>query len=312
MPYTPEQERQINQALLDSMRSPEHVKEAKEGLTDYIRTQMFENGFHDKVQPAQDLPEGSHLLVAEHDTLQFSYEIQPSAPSGAVIPFGQNPTLTTIRGRRAYAGMARIVSARARADVANLATYTMDIRQVYVDIMRADMDTVKDSNFIAAVNALLVSAGSTALGSTHVHWRTFESAITRNTLPEVKGVMASAPSSFEVEKHLMCNLTLLELEKIGFDELGGSAAEGIFFKGWTSEEVGGKSLISTIKRQLVPKGTIFSFGPTNALGPNYYRERATMYVEHKAWWVEFFIAMMCGAVIAHAGALSRVDFTGVA
>lgn len=312
MPYTPEQERQINQSLIDAMRYPDTVKEAREGLTDYVRTQMFEHGFHDKVHPAIDVPENSHLLVAEHDTLQFSYEIQPSAPSGAVIPFGQTPTLTTIRGKRAYGGMARIVSARARADVANLATYVMDIRQIYVDIMRADMDTVKDTNFIRAINSLLVAAGSNALGSTYSHWRTFDSAITRNSLPEVKGVMAGAPSSFEVEKHLVCNLTILELEKIGFDELGGNAAESIFFKGWTEEQIGGKSLISTIKRQLVPKGTFFSFGPTNALGPNYYKERATMYVEHKAYWVEFFIAMMCGGVLAHAGALSRVDFTGVA
>jgi hypothetical protein len=67
--------------------------------------------------------------------------------------------------------------------------------------------------------------------------------------------------------------------------------------------------IITIKRDLCPDGSVFLFADPKFLGKFLVLEDTTMYVDRKAYMLEFFAYESLGLCIANVAAVGRVDFT---
>ena len=64
----------------------------------------------------------------------------------------------------------------------------------------------------------------------------------------------------------------------------------------------------TIKRDLVPDSTIFLFAEPKFMGKFFTLEDMTMYIDRRAYLLEFFAYESIGSTIANVAAVGRVDF----
>jgi hypothetical protein len=202
----------------------------------------------------------------------------------------------------------RIVSPRAVKDVDELRTYVMDIRQVLSDNMIKDMLAEEDGKFMAAINAVLPTAGAPAVGSGEVQYEEIYGGITRETLVDALKIMPRTASHFEVETCLVNNLTIKELLKFGRDEMGGDFSQDIIKNGWAETNFLNCRWIVTIKRDLVPDDSMFMFASPKFIGKNYELEPTTMYIRREAYMLEYFAYETTGGSFGHTNGLARVDF----
>jgi hypothetical protein len=188
----------------------------------------------------------------------------------------------------------------------------MDIRQVISDNSIKDMLTEKDGKFLQSVNTALIGADEVVPSSGVVQWKTINDGITRDSLAEGLKTMPSTPFNLEVHTCLANVITNKDLYKIARDEMGGDKAQDVMMNGWTSDQLMGKRFLFTIKKSMVPTGTIYQFSDPKYIGKHCELEAPTMYIKQEAYMLEFFTYMMAGATIAHLGGLARIDYSGAA
>jgi hypothetical protein len=203
----------------------------------------------------------------------------------------------------------RIMTPRFTKDIDELRTYDMDIRQILSDNAIKDMLAEEDGKFVLTLNLLLGSQGATVPETGTVQWRAIAGGITRDTIAEAMKVLPETPSHLNVATVLINNVTIWDVVKWGRDEVGGDLAQELLTRGFAEREIMGVRWIVTIKRDLVPDNTIFMFAEPKFLGKFYVLEDTTMYIDRKAFMLEFFAYESIGAAVANVAAIARVDFT---
>ena len=310
MSITREEAKLANETLFNKLAStdPSMVKEAVDAVNDFTRTKVREDGIFRRIMPT--LPIGNDELDRQVDTDKpvKIVDKEPDSPAAMSVPFATLPSNLYIKGDRYPVMFARIQTSRFAKDVDELRTWIMDIRQVLSDNAIKDMLAEEDSKAITAVNTGLVGADSTVATSGVVQWQTINGGITRDTLADSLKIMPSTSSNLEVHTLLLNQITVKELLKFGRDEMGGDVSQDIMLNGWTKAEFMGKSLIITIKKGLVPTNRIYQFADPKFIGKSYVLEDTTMFIERKAYMIEFFAYETIGATFANLSAMAIADF----
>jgi hypothetical protein len=96
--------------------------------------------------------------------------------------------------------------------------------------------------------------------------------------------------------------------KWGRDEAGGDLSQDLLERGFAEREIMGVRWIVTIKRDLVPDSTTFQFAEPKFLGKFFILEDTTMYIDRKAFMLEFYAYESLGSAIANVAAVGRADF----
>ena len=107
---------------------------------------------------------------------------------------------------------------------------------------------------------------------------------------------------------LMNNITAMELLKFERSEAGGDLSEKMFVEGLPSKQILGVNTLYTIKRELVPDGTIYFFSSEEFLGKYFRLQPLTVFMETKAFFLQFFQYMNIGMSIGNPKGACRVDF----
>ena len=233
---------------------------------------------------------------------------EPDNPAAISIPFATLPMNQYIRGQRYMVTIDRIATSRYTKDVDELRTWTMDIRHVLSDNAIKDMLAEEDSKFITAVQAALISKGSTVPTSGTVQWQGIAGGVSRDSLWDSLKVMASTPFNLEVHTVMVNNITIKEFGKFGRNEMGGDLSENIMRNGWSEQEFLGVRFIVTIKKDLVANNFAYHFSDPKFIGKHYQLEDTTMYIRREAFMLEFFAYESCGATIGHTAGLAIVEF----
>ena len=103
--------------------------------------------------------------------------VMPDSPAAISMPLGSTPKQYQILGTRYAVMFDRILTPSFTADVDDLRTWNMDIRQV-LSAMLAE----EERKFIAAVDAARVGVGTTVPLSGTVQYKQMNSPITRDSL----------------------------------------------------------------------------------------------------------------------------------
>jgi hypothetical protein len=283
-------------------------KQAVDAVNDFTRTKMREDGFYRRIMPPLTITNDELDRQVDTDKPVKVVDKEPDSPAAVSIPFATLPVNFYIRGPRYRVMFDRIVSPRAVKDVDELRTYVMDIRQVLSDNMIKDMLAEEDGKFMAAINAVLPTAGAPAVGSGEVQYEEIYGGITRETLVDALKIMPRTASHFEVETCLVNNLTIKELLKFGRDEMGGDFSQDIIKNGWAETNFLNCRWIVTIKTGLVPTDSLFMFASPKFIGKNYELEPTTMYIRREAYMLEYFAYETTGGSFGHTNGLARVDF----
>jgi hypothetical protein len=283
-------------------------KQAQDAVNDYIRVRMREDGFARRIIPPVQITNDELDRQVDTDKPVKVVDKEPQSPGAISVPFGTLPINRYIRGPRFRVMFDRIMTPRFTKDIDELRTYDMDIRQILSDNSIKDMLAEEDSKFIATANSLLVAQGAVVPETGTIQWRAIAGGITRDTIAESMKILPSTPNHLNPSTILVNNVTIWDIVKFGRDEVGGDLAQELFERGFAEREIMGVRWIITIKRTLVPDSSMFQFAEPKFLGKFFILEDTTMYIDRKAFMLEFFAYELLGASIANVAAVARADF----
>jgi hypothetical protein len=307
--FTKSAAQEFNRAFFDKLQDPGMAKEAADGVNDWTRTRIREDGFARHIQP---------MLTISADELDRQYytdepvkviDKEPDQPPAVSVPYGGLPINYMIRAPKYQVTFARILSPRFTADMARLRTYTIDVRQVMADNAIKDMLAEEDSKYIKAWNTVVGSSpGVNAPMTGAIQYSQISGGIERNTYKESRKVMPRTPYRLEAALGVINNVTVYEFEKWGRDEWGGDGSEKMLRDGWTEAKFDKLDWVITIKQDLVAEGTIWYFADPKFIGKLFELEPPTMWVKREFWNLEYFLYEEIGSSIGHGAGGVRVDF----
>jgi len=307
-----------NETVINGLTSndPGLQKEASNGVNDYLRVRAREDGFARRIQPPIQV--GPADLDRQVDTVKpvIVKDTEPDTPSAYSVPFGNVPMNHYIDAPRYRVMFDRILSHRFVADVANLLTYDMDIRQIFNDLMLKDILAEEDRKYMyvvdngigplndtnPATNARLAEVG--ALGNVTV------GAMDRVSLAESMKGLPSTNRHLNPALALTNNITIWDVVAMPREEVGGDLSEEMFVNGFTERTIMGLKWIITIKTDLVATNDVYHFSAPKFLGDFYTFEDVTVSTKHENYLFEMFAYEMIGATVKNRGAFCRSRFSG--
>lgn len=302
--------RLVNEAVIERLQSddPRMVKEAQDAINDYTRVKMREDGFWRRILPPVTITNDELDRQVDTDKPVKIVDKEPDSPPAVSVPFATLPLNRYIRGPRYRVMFDRILTRKFTKDVDELRTWDMDIRQILSDNSIKDMLAEEDSKAVLTVNSILIGQNVVIPDTGVAQWISITGGVTRDTMAEAMKVLPRTPSHLNPATILINNVTIWDIVKFGRDEIGGDLSQEMFKTGFTERELMGVRWIITIKRDLVPDGTIFMFAEPKFLGKFFVLEDTTMYIDRKAYMLEFFAYESIGSAIANVAAVGRVDF----
>jgi len=299
----------MNETFLSYLDTPGMEKRALDAVVDYTRYRMREEGFYRRILPPIMVSNDDLDQQVDTDKPVKIIEREPDSPAAISIPFATLPMNLYVRGQKYRVTFDRIVTPRFTKDVDELRTYRMDIRQILSDNAIKDMLAEEDRKFIDACNASMGGAAdSTVAQSGQIQWETIYGGITRDTLQDAFKILPRTISRLEVGTCLINNLTIRELMKFGREEMGGDFSQDVFKNGWTEQNFMNARWIISIKQDLVPTDSVFMFADPKFVGKNFILEDTTLYIDRKAYMLEFFAYETLGGAIGNTNSIARVDF----
>jgi len=313
--------RMINETLVAGLTSGDNFlqKEAIDGLNDYLRVTMREDGFARRLCPPVNVTAAD--LDRQVDTAKpvIVRDKEPNSPPAYSVPFGTTPMNHYIKGPRYRIMFDRILSRRFNADVNTLLTYDMDIRQILNDYILKDIMGEEDrkwmevTNFICGVGRtvtggpVLINQTDPATGCSK--WVSGGGALDREGLANMMKGLPSSIRHLNPATALVNNITIWDVVALGTrDQIGGNLAEEMFVNGFAERIIMGIPWVITIKTDLVPDGYIYQYTEPKYLGDFLILDDITVSTKNENYMIEFFGYESVGATIANDAAVCLVDF----
>lgn len=310
-----------NENAIQGLTSSDPViqKEANSDVTEYMRLRAREDGFARRIQPP--VPVTPADLDRQVDTVKpvIVKDVEPDTPAAYSVPFGTVPMNHYIDAPRYRVMFDRIMSHRFIADVANLLTYDMDIRQIFNDLMLKDILAEEDRKYMAVVNTVVgpqydgVNTNNQAANNPRVSEVGAVGNITvgpmsRAALAQSMKGLPSTNRHLNPAVGLINNVTIWDVVALDRNQIGGDLSEELFRDGFTERQIMGLTWFITIKTDLVPNNVVYHFAAPKFLGDFYTFEDVTCSTKHENYLFEMFCYEMIGATIKNSGAVSRSEF----
>lgn len=292
-----------------SSDNPRIVKNAEDAVNAFIRVKMREDGFTRKIIPPIPLSNDDLDRQVDTDKPTIVLDKEPNSPAAASIPYATQTFARYIRAPRYRVMFDRIVTPKFMKDVGELRTYDMDVRQILSDNAVKDMLAEEDGKFIATVNTLLGAVDVPVPETGVAQYQSIQGGISRDSVNDALKILPSTPSHFETATVLVNNITIKDVQKWGYDEIGGELSEEILRQGFAERNLLNCRWIVTIKTRLVVENQMYFFAEPKCLGKFFVLEDTTMHIKREAFMLEFFAYESVGAAIANVSAVARAVFT---
>lgn len=283
------------------------IKEAADIATDFTRIRIRESSAFEKVMPSQKISDDDLTPQLGTDKNVKLVEREPNSPGAATIPLGTQPIQYYFRGDRYPVYFNRIVTNKFTKDVSELRTYGMDIRQVLTDNAILDMDFEFDRKMLAAVDSVVGVEGSTVAETGIIQNRKIVDplGITRNSIMELKNILPETFAHLDAVTLLVNNITINSVSKFGRDEVGGDLSQEMFVNGFQQKRIAGINWIVTNKTELIANNVFYLFASPEFIGKSYVLEDTTLYLDKKAFNLEFFAYTERGATIGNVASVAK-------
>ena len=316
----------MNKRILEDLDRGE-IKRAQDASNGYTRTQLREDSFAFKILPPEVATDDMLRPSLEHDKLEIIWELEPDSPGAKWVPFQTVPDGEYIYGSRYLIPLARVVTPKYEKDIDELRTYKTDLRKVLTENSIKDGLKEIDGKFTEIINEIVTDTvdgagnptsapGDAQAFTGKVQWREFTGGLTRDNFAEAKKMMLSGSTFTGLEDKfilrnyicLMNDVTAQEIIKFDRTEAGGDVSEDMFRNGLVLEKMLGVKLLFTIKKSLIPDGTVFFFAAPEFLGKCFYMTDWTMYMKKEAFFIEMFSYWLGGMAFGNLAGVCRADF----
>lgn len=284
---------------------------AADMVTDFTRVKIRESSFFEKILPAVKIGNDELTPQITTDKNVKLVEREPNSPAAITLPLGQQPIQYYFRGDRYPVFFDRIVTPKFTKDVSELRTYGMDIRQVISDNAILDMDFEFDRKMLSACQAI-VGAQVGIVPETGIVQNvliTDPAGVTRNSLFEIRKILPRTFAHLDAVTMLVNNVTIHDVAKFTRDEVGGDLSQEMFVDGFQQKKMLGINVIVSVKTELLAESSFWVFASPEFLGKSFILDDTTMYVEKKAFNLEFYAYCERGATIGNPAAVALVTIT---
>lgn len=303
------QTRELNEEFLDRiMNGGGQLKVAADAISEYTRYRIRESGIQRALIPPISLQDTDLDRIVDSPLPAKIVDMEPDSPAATSVSFGHFPDQFYMFGRRYLVTAARILSPWFQADIEELRTHVMDVRQIMSDNALKDMQYAEDAAFFSAIDRILVGPDQISTIGGVAQWRTDPGSISRNGLVEMKKIMPSATGRLIPTKVVANYTTMLDVCKLPRNEVGGDWSQELFKNGWVEDELLKMKVYITIKYDLVPNGRFYMFAEPKFLGKFFVFTDTTMSVKREAFLLSYFAWQTIGSTIANPLAIAIQDF----
>lgn len=312
----------FNESFLDMVKSG-NDKEASVSAQAFTRNRLREQSFTEKILTPIDISNDELDKASDPELLVKWNDREPDQAPAVTVPLGIVPDGYQFKGDRYASYFARIMSPMFSKDIDKLRSYQYDIRQILLDNSTKDIATEIDTAFLNKINttAVLGSKNSSNAanngGYTQPQWVEISGGITRENVAEAFQVIQrlkvpfgpTQPDGGESKGVMLLNtVTAMEFVKMSRSEVGGDLAQEMWVNGLPSKTLLGVKPIYTLKSELVPDNTIYLFSSEEFFGKYYRLQPLTVFMETKAFFIQFFQYMNISISIGNVRGVARVDF----
>ena len=299
------------------------TKEASVSAQAFTRNKLREESFAEKIFTPIDIA-NDELDKSQNPELLVKWnDREPDQAPAVSIPLGIVPDMYQFKGDRYPSYFARIVSPLFSKDIDKLRSYDYDIRQILLENSTKDIATEIDTKFINKVNAVIGTANTanTLFAGTQFaglpSWVTISGGITRENVAESFKTIQRLRVPFGPTQPdggeskgvmLMNNITAMEFVKMSRSEIGGDMAQEMWVSGLPSKTLLGVKPIYTLKSDLIPDNTVYFFSSEEFFGKYYRLQPLTVFMETKAFFIQFFQYLNISMSIGNVRGVVRVDF----
>jgi len=296
------------------------TKEASVSAQAFTRNKLREESFAEKILTPIDISNDELDKASDPELLVKWNDREPDQAPAVVIPLGISPDKYQFKGDRYPSYFTRIVSPMFSKDIDKLRSYDYDIRQILLENSTKDMATALDTKFIEKINSVIGSkntSNSARSGWDYPQWVELSGGITRENMAEAFKYIQRLRVPFGPTQPdggeskgvmLMNNITAQEFVKMSRSEVGGDLAQEMWVNGLPSKTLLGVKPIYTIKSELVPDNTIYLFSSEEFFGKYYRLQPLTVFMETKAFFIQFFQYMNVSLSLGNIRGVVRVDF----
>lgn len=306
---------------------------AMDAATEFTRLTLREEGLLRKVLPPKPISYGDLDKQIDTDKPVKIMDKEVSQPLSVSVPFGTLPSNQYMRGARYRVDFARLVSKNYTKDVAEINQYDYDIREVFKDNAIKDHMTAEDVPFFQLVNKIIESDpdNDTAVGNAasamtgKVQYYDFTDAsknpagltgFSRDSIVESFKIMTkgygngadSTPIRLQTDLCVMNVNTGLEFVKLLPTEIGERLADKMASDGLVEDTFFGRRFLFTMKDDIIEDGAMYMFAKPQFLGVFMELEQPVMFIENRAYLMEFFIYSMVGSSIGNGYGVAKAKF----
>ena len=308
----------FNDTFVDMLEGGQE-KQASVSALQYTRNKLRENSFMEKILTPIDIA-NDELDKSENPELHVKWcDREPDQPAAVTVPLGTVPDGFQFSGTRYPVYFSRLMSPVFQKDVDKLRGYDYDIRQILLENSTKDLATEVDSKGLEKLNSVIGARDTVNVnnGLGLPQYISLSGGITRANLAEATKVIQRLRVPFGPMQPdgssskgimLMNNITAVDLLKLERTEVGGDEAQRAYLEGTAPAKILGINSILTIKRELVPDGTVYFFSSEEFLGKYFRLQPLTVFMETKAFFLQFFQYMNVGMSIGNPKGVCRVDF----
>lgn len=333
----------INDKFMEKIASGDFNK-AAEVATDFTRLTLREEGLLRKILPLKTITSAELDKQLDTDEPVKIVDKEVGQPLSMSVGFATLPNNHIMKGDRYRVDFARIVSPSYVQDVRRLEQYDYDIRNVFKENAVKDHMTAEDVPFFSAVNSIVTPTSPTQSGAAwsstaasyaspvtgKVQYYDFRYAsgnpsgstagFARENIVDFLKIMStgfnpgggtlgatSTPIRLNTDVVLMNVNTGREYLKMQYQNIGDLSTE-MFKNGLTETTILGQKHIFTIKDDIIKDGEIYGFAAPAYLGSGFSLEEPTIFLDKRAFMIEYFIYSSMGATIGNCFGVSKARF----
>lgn len=300
--------RDRNEKLSYCLRTGQH-KTAAESLEAFTRTMLRERGIQRRLAPYVNITKDDLDRQYGKNVIVKLFEREPNSEGSVTMAFASKPATFWIRSEMWPVQLFLRRTPRYTVDVLQLITWDSDLRAIINDNQLKDLEAAEDTDYINTINQALGGvADQPVTWSGEPQWVTMPTGIDRDSFFDGQKPMMKTPASFAPISGLMNQITWLEFLKTRRDEFGGDGSEDILQNGIKTSKHWNMDWTVTIKRKLVPDGTIFYFGDMSTACRALSMVEPTMWVEKQETMIVYGTWELNGLGFGTTAGLSRIDY----
>lgn len=308
----------FNDTFVEMIKSGQD-KEAAVSAQQFTRNKLREDSFAEKIITPIDISNDELDKAEDPEILVKWNDREPDQAPAVTIPLGTVPDGFQFSGTRYPSYFSRITSPLFSKDIDKLRGYDYDIRQILLENSTKDLGTEVDTKFLTKATSVIgaLNVNNALNGLSLPQNVSFNGGITRQNMADAFKVIQrlrvpfgpSQPDGQQSKGVMLLNtVTAMDLVKFERSEAGGDLSQQMWVDGLPSKTLFGVKPVYTIKRDLVPDGVIWLFSSEEFLGKYYRLQPLTVWMETRAFFLQFFQYMAISMSIGNVKGAAKVTF----